>query len=84
MSRRGSEIELVLGTGRFAPGYDQGPRPELGDSRRVQPPLNAADHVRVAVAEHYAAIALSIPVYPRLTDARQDRVVLELGRALRV
>jgi dTDP-4-amino-4,6-dideoxygalactose transaminase len=35
------------------------------------------------VAEAYAAQALSIPIYPALTDAMQDRVVVELAKALR-
>jgi UDP-4-amino-4,6-dideoxy-N-acetyl-beta-L-altrosamine transaminase len=35
------------------------------------------------VAEAYAAQALSIPLYPALSDAQQDRVVAELSRALR-
>ena len=34
-------------------------------------------------AEAYAAQALSIPIYPALTDAMQDRVVAELAKALR-
>ena len=34
-------------------------------------------------AEAYAAQALSIPLYPALTDAMQDRVVDELTKALR-
>lgn len=34
-------------------------------------------------AEAYAAQALSIPLYPALTDAMQDRVVAELTKALR-
>jgi UDP-4-amino-4,6-dideoxy-N-acetyl-beta-L-altrosamine transaminase len=34
-------------------------------------------------AEAYAAGALSIPLYPSLTDAQQDRVVAELTRALK-
>jgi len=34
-------------------------------------------------AEAYAAQALSIPIYPALTDAMQDRVVTELTKALR-
>jgi dTDP-4-amino-4,6-dideoxygalactose transaminase len=33
-------------------------------------------------AEAYAAHALSIPLYPALTDGQQDRVVAELSRAL--
>lgn len=33
-------------------------------------------------AEAYAAQALSIPLYPALTDAQQDRVVAELKKAL--
>jgi dTDP-4-amino-4,6-dideoxygalactose transaminase len=35
------------------------------------------------VAEAYAAQALSIPLYPALTDAQQDRVVATLTQALR-
>lgn len=35
-------------------------------------------------AEAYAARALSIPLYPALTDAQQDRVVAALTEALRV
>jgi UDP-4-amino-4,6-dideoxy-N-acetyl-beta-L-altrosamine transaminase len=34
-------------------------------------------------AENYAANALSIPLYPALTDAMQDRVVAELTKVLR-
>lgn len=34
-------------------------------------------------AEAYAAQALSLPLHPRLSEAQQDRVVAELGRALR-
>jgi dTDP-4-amino-4,6-dideoxygalactose transaminase len=33
-------------------------------------------------AEAYAACALSIPLYPALTDAQQDHVVAELRKAL--
>lgn len=35
------------------------------------------------VAENYAANALSIPLYPALTDAMQDRVIATLTQALR-
>jgi UDP-4-amino-4,6-dideoxy-N-acetyl-beta-L-altrosamine transaminase len=35
------------------------------------------------VAEHYYAGALSIPLYPLLTDAQQEHVVAELARALK-
>lgn len=35
------------------------------------------------VAEAYAAKALSIPLYPLLTDAQQDQVVAALSKALR-
>ncbi len=34
------------------------------------------------VAEAYAAQALSIPLYPTLTDIQQDYVVAELKKAL--
>ena len=34
------------------------------------------------VAEHYYAHAISLPLFPDLTDAEQDRVVQVLGNAL--
>jgi len=51
VSRGGSEIELVLGTAQFQPGYGQGPRSELSEGRGAAALLDAAGDVGVAALD---------------------------------